>query len=59
MKEFLEIKIRISQDVSGNSRFTKEEVENLIKKDKVKFFRNLICRKSDGEVVGELCFDEL
>ena len=54
MKNFLNINIRVSNDSSGNPRFTKDEVEKLIKDEDIKFVRNLLCRISDGKVIGEI-----
>jgi len=54
MNGTLNIEIRISKDESHKPRFTKEEVEELVKKEDVKFVRNLLCRISDGKVIGEI-----
>ena len=54
MNGTLNIEIRISKDESHKPRFTKEEVKGLVKSENVKFVRNLICRISDGKVVGEI-----
>lgn len=54
MEGNINIEIRISKDTSQKPRFTKEEVEELIKNENVKFHRNLLCRISDGKVIGEI-----
>ena len=54
MNGVLNIEIRISRDGLGNHRFTKEEVEELVKTNNIKFVRNILCRISDGKVVGEI-----
>lgn len=44
---------RISNDSSGNQRFTEEEIKNEVKNDNVKIERGLLIRKGDGKVIGE------
>lgn len=50
----INIEVRISKDSSQKPRFTKEEIDELIKTENIKFHRNLLLRISDGKVVGEI-----
>jgi len=54
MKKTLRINIRISTDATGKPRFTKDEVQQLIKDEKVSFHRDLLCRIGDGKVIGQI-----
>jgi len=54
MEGSFNIEVRISRDTGGKHRFTKEEVEKLIEDGDIRFHRNLLCRISDGKVVGEI-----
>lgn len=55
-KDYLSINIRISTDETGKSRFTKDEVMQLMKENKVKFSGNLMLRIGDGKVIGEITY---
>jgi uncharacterized protein (UPF0332 family) len=44
---------RISNDSSGEQRFTEDEIKNEIKSDNVFIERGLLIRKGDGKVIGE------
>ena len=52
-KPHMVFNFRISNDSSGNQRFTEEEIKNEVKKDNVKIERGLLIRKGDGKVIGE------
>jgi hypothetical protein len=54
MNSIVQINIRISKDCCGNDRFTKEEIENLIKENEITFSKNLVLRKSDKKIIGEI-----
>ena len=54
MTGILNIEIRISRDTSGNLRFTKEEIKELVDTENITFHRNLLLRKKDSKVVGEI-----
>lgn len=54
MNGTLTIEMRISRDGAGNLRFTKEEVETLVKEENIIFHKNLFLRKGDKKVVGEI-----
>jgi hypothetical protein len=53
MKPHMTLNFRISTDVSGNPRFTEEEVKNETSKDNVTIERGLLIRKGDGKVIGQ------
>ena len=54
MKGILNIEMRISRDGAGKLRFTKEEVEALVKSENIVFHKNLLLKKDDRKVVGEI-----
>ena len=48
------LKMRISIDSSHKQRFTEDEILNEFDNHNVKLERNLVIRKSDGAVLGEI-----
>lgn len=48
------LSLRISVDISQKQRYTEEEIINEINNDNVIITRKLICRKTDGAVMGEI-----
>jgi hypothetical protein len=55
MKSNFNITIRISRDSAGKPRFTKKEVQALIKDGKdLMFSKGLMVRISDKKVIGEI-----
>lgn len=54
MKPTIDLKMRVSIDSSHKQRFTEEQILTEIENHNVSFTRNLICRKTDGAVLGEI-----
>jgi len=48
------LKIKLSKDSSGKYAYSKAEVKELIKLEKVYFAGNLLCRIGDHVVIGEI-----
>jgi len=54
MKPTITLKMRVSVDSAQNQRFSKNEIIQAFNNDNVSIQKNLIIKKTDGAVMGEI-----
>jgi len=59
MKPTITLKMRVSVDSIQNQRFSKNEIIQAFNSDNVSIQKNLVIRKSDGAVMGEIMRDDI
>lgn len=56
MKPTMNICVRISTDSAQTQRYTEKEIEHEFSVNNIDIQKNLIIRKSDGAVMGEMFY---